>query len=373
MSLSGYHTPGARIAYQRARQLAERLGDDYARFAAVWGMWLSGAGQDRDKLLDDMFQTAERLDDDGLLLQAHHSAWATRIWRGELVYCHDHVRKGLGLYSQEKHRDHALLYGGHDPAVCGKGQGGILLWLLGYPDQAAQSAQEGMALANALGHMPSLAHSVWFAGCIHLMRRDVPAVLDCGERLLRLGGEHRLGFYRWIGAMLHGWSLVQLGNPGEGLPEMRPALDAYGASGSTMIRFFHAILAESELATGSHDRAAAALHDPRLSGLTETFWRSGILCIEAGILLAQSTDNYEGAQQLYREAIVVAREQQAKSLELRAAIRLARLLSEQGKRIQARDVLVPVYGWFTEGFGTPDLTAARALLDELRMAIAEAT
>jgi predicted ATPase len=133
MSLSGYHTPGARIAYQRARQLAERLGDDYARFAAVWGMWLSGAGQDRDKLLDDMFQTAERLDDDGLLLQAHHSAWATRIWRGELVYCHDHVRKGLGLYSQEKHRDHVLLYGATIQRYAGKVRAGYFCGCLVIP------------------------------------------------------------------------------------------------------------------------------------------------------------------------------------------------------------------------------------------------
>jgi hypothetical protein len=365
MSLTGYHTPGARIAYERARELAERLADDHARFAAIWGMWLSGAGRDRDKLLDDMFQIAAQLDDAGLLLQAHHSAWATRIWRGELLYCHDHVRKGLALYNKERHRDHALLYGGHDPAVCGKGQGGILLWLLGYPDQAAQSAREAIALADALGHMPSLAHSVWFAGCIHLMRRDVPSVLDCGERLLRLGDEHRLGFYRWIGAMLHGWSVVQLGHPAEGLSEMRPALDAYGASGSPMVRFFHAILAESELSAGSHDLAATALHDPRLSGLTETFWHSGILCIEAGILLAQSTDNHEGAQQLYLESIVVAREQQAKSLELRAAMSLARLWSDQGKRVEAYNVLAPVHGWFTEGFDTPDLRTARVLLDEL--------
>jgi class 3 adenylate cyclase/predicted ATPase len=365
MSNRGYHVPGARIAYQRARQLAERLGDDHARFAAVWGMWLSGAGEVRDKLVDDMFEAAERLNDDGLLLQAHHSAWATWIWRGELIRCHDHVRKGLALYDEQRHRKHALLYGGHDPAVCGKGQGGILLWLLGYPDQAARSADEGITLASALGHMPSLAHSLWFAGCIHLLRRDVPSVLDCGERLLRLGGEHRLGFYRSIGGILHGWSLVQVGNTAEGLAEMRPAVDAYGASGPTMVRFFHATLAQAELSAGNHDRAAAVLSNPRLSGLTETFFEPGILCIRAEILLAQSTGNWEDAHQCYCDAITVAREQRAKSLELRAAINLARLWSDQGKCAEVRNLLAPVYGWFSEGFGTSDLREAKAILDKL--------
>jgi predicted ATPase len=368
MSNRGYHVPGARVAYQRARKLAEQLGDDHGRFAAIWGMWLSGSASDkqRDSLLDDMFQAARKLGDNALLLQAHHSAWATRIWRGELVVCHDHVRKGLALYDQDRHRDHALLYGGHDPAVCGKGQGGVLLWLLGYPNQAMQSAREGMNIAKALGYLPSLAHSLWFAGCVHLLRRDVASVLDCGERLLRLGGEHGLGFYQSIGGILRGWSLIQRGDTAEGLSEMRPAVDAYGASGPTMIRFFHAILAEAELSAGNHDRAATILSNPRLSGLTEVFWQSGILCIEAGILLAKSSDNWETAKRLYCDAIEVAREQQAKSLELRAALSLARLWRDQGKRAEARDLLTPVYTWFTEGFDTPDLMAAKALLDELK-------
>jgi len=195
----------------------------------------------------------------------------------------------------------------------------------------------------------------------------VPAVLDCGDRLLKLGCEYKLGFYHWIGGILHGWSLVQLGNPAEGLSEMRPAVDAYGASGPTMLSFFHAILAETELSIGNHEGAAAALSNPRLSGLkTQTFWQSGILCVEARILLARSGNNWKMAQQHYCDAIAVAREQQAKSLELRAATSLASLWSRQGKRIEACDVLSPFYSWFTEGFETPDLRTARVLLEKLR-------
>jgi class 3 adenylate cyclase/predicted ATPase len=364
MSLSGYHAPGVHRAYQRAKELAEQLGDDRARFAALWGLWLSGTGR-RDELLEDMFRVAKDLNDNGLLLQAHHSAWATLIWRGELGPCRDHVRRGLALYDRKRHGDHALLYGGHDPGVCGKGQGGMLLWLLGHPDQAAQNAQEGMALARDLEHSPSLAHAYWFAGCIHLLRRDVPAVLDCGEYLLRLGAEHRLGFYRSIGGIFQGWSFVQLGRVAEGLAEMRPALDTYGATGPTMIRFLHAILAESELSAGNHEKAAAALNNPRLSGLIEVFWKAGILCIEAGILLAKSRDDRVNAEQRYVEALALARQQTAKSLELRVAMSLARFWSEEGKRVEAHDVLAPVYEWFKEGLDTPDLMDARALLEKL--------
>jgi len=179
LSNRGFSNPDAKVAYRRAAELAERLDDDRARFAASWGLWINcqaeaawqtAEASDTDSFkilkrhLDALIEISERINDPELILQAHHSAWATYVRGGELTRTISHVREGLALYDPEKHRHHALTYGGHDPGVCGKGFNALVLWALGYPDQAAASASEGIALAEALGHMPSLLHSLWFAG-----------------------------------------------------------------------------------------------------------------------------------------------------------------------------------------------------------------
>ena len=146
VSSRGFADAEASTGYQRAAELARRLGDDRDRFAATWGLWITiraKSASDHMRLrlqyLDEMVEAAERTGDAELLLQAHHSSWSTRIWNGEFASASAHVRAGLALYDPERHRHHALMYGGHDPGVCGNGQGAVALWALGWPDRAAQS------------------------------------------------------------------------------------------------------------------------------------------------------------------------------------------------------------------------------------------
>ena len=145
MMTRGFNAPEPERAYQTARRLSEQLGDDRARFTSVWGLWLvngsSGRPAFRRKLADELFRVAERLGDRGLLLEAHHAGWATDLSAARYISGRQHVLESLALYDRDEHRSHALTYGGHDPAVCGKGQGAVMLWLLGYPDQAAQEAR----------------------------------------------------------------------------------------------------------------------------------------------------------------------------------------------------------------------------------------
>jgi hypothetical protein len=366
MSTRGFIAPEP--TYRRALELGEQLGDDRARFAAVWGLWRacqSTAGwETRRGLVDELFRTAERLGDRGLLLEAHHAGWATDISMARYISGSEHVLKGLALYDREEHRTHALIYGGHDPAVCGKGQGALALWVLGYPDQAAQYAREGMVFAETLAHVPSVGHALWFAGMAYLLRRDVPAVLDCGERLLALSSEHALAQYQAIGGIMHGWARAYLPDPGQGLPELRRAVTSYFTMAGSMVGFLNATLAETELRAGHLEHAAAALHDAAAISdeRGETFWRAGMLCIEGDLLRVRSADDWRAAGERYREAMAIARGQQGKSLELRAATRLARLWREENRGAEARDILAPVFGWFSEGFDTPDLKDAKALL-----------
>ena len=368
MSTRGHNASEVEIAYQRARRLSERLGDNRTRFASVWGLWLTRGSRSkrafRRELVDELFRAAEQLGDRELLLEAHHAGWATDMSGAQYNSGREHVLTGLALYDPEQHRSHALTYGGHDPAVCGKGQGAMMLWLLGYPDQAITEAREGIVLAETLIHMPSVGHALWFAATACQLRRDPPGVLDLAERLLAMAGEHGLGQSRAIGGILHGWACAHLADIEEGLSELRRAVISHGG---THRSYYTAVLAETELRGGHLERATAALDDAVAisDALDETFWRAGILCVRGDLIRALSADDWRAAQDRYSEAVAIAREQQAKSLELRAATSLARLWGDKGRRAEARELLAPLYGWFTEGFDTADLKEAKVLLEEL--------
>jgi Glycosyl hydrolases family 25 len=317
----------------------------------------------RLQYLGEMVEAAERTGDAELLLQAHHSSWSTRIWNGEFARATEHVRSGLALYDPERHRHHALMYGGHDPGVCGNGQGAVALWALGCPDQAGQSAREGIVLGQASDHLPSLLHSLWFAASVYFLRRQAADVLECSARLLALGGEHGLKLYEAIGGVFHGWARIQQRNAQAGLAELRAAVAAYATIAHVNLDLYRAILAEAELRAGNLEEAAAALIQGERTA--DEWWRAGYLRLRGDLLLRGPGDDRAAAERLYREAINVAAGQQAKSLELRAATSLALLLRDEGKRDEARNLLAPVYGWFTEGFDTLDLKEAKALLDVL--------
>jgi class 3 adenylate cyclase len=370
VSSRGFGDAEASTGYQRAAELARRLGDDRDRFAATWGLWITiraKSASDHMRLrlqyLGEMVEAAERTGDAELLLQAHHSSWSTRIWNGEFASASEHVRSGLALYDPERHRHHALMYGGHDPGVCGNGQGAVALWALGWPDRAVQSARESIVLGETLDHLPSLLHSLWFATSVYFLRRQAADVLACSARLLALGSEHGLKLYEAIGGVFHGWALIQQLDAQAGLAELRAAVATYATTARVNLDLYRAILAEAELRAGNFEEGTAVLIQGERS--TDEWWRAGYLRLRGDLLLRGPNDDRGAAERLYRQAISVAAGQQAKSLELRAATSLAMLLGEQGRRSEGYAVLAPVYGWFTEGFGTLDLREAKALLGEL--------
>jgi len=370
VSSRGFGDAEASTGYQRAAELARRLGDDRDRFAATWGLWITiraKSASDHMRLrlqyLGEMVEAAERTGDAELLLQAHHSSWSTRIWNGEFASASEHVRSGLALYDPERHRHHALMYGGHDPGVCGNGQGAVALWALGWPDRAVQSARESIVLGETLDHLPSLLHSLWFATSVYFLRRQAADVLACSARLLAVGSEHGLKLYEAIGGVFHGWALIQQLDAQAGLAELRAAVATYATTAHVNLDLYRAILAEAELRAGNFEEGTAVLIQGERS--TDEWWRAGYLRLRGDLLLRGPNDDRGAAERLYRQAISVAAGQQAKSLELRAATSLAMLLGEQGRRSEGYAVLAPVYGWFTEGFGTLDLKEAKALLGEL--------
>jgi predicted ATPase/class 3 adenylate cyclase len=368
-------------AYRRAGELAQRIGDERQRFQAAWGLWIgsqSAGDYDAARAFNaELFRIAKRLDDPALLLQAHHSAWATALPKPKLIAVVDHTAQGLALYDPEKHRAHAFLYGGHDAGVCGHACAAFAQWLLGFPDQAEKSARQAVTLAERLSHPPSLAHALFFTALYHYFERDSTAVLHCTERAIPIADDHGLSLYGAGARVLRGWALVERGERRRGLVELHRGIDAFAAIDAKLLAGFfpgclHSALAESHGRTGNVKAGLAASEEAlkAMAGGAERFWKAGALSVRGDLLLAAGRQ--EEGEACLHQAIEVAREQGARSLELRAAIRLARLWSAQGRHVNAHDLLASIYGWFTEGFDTHDLKDARALLDELKPGIGKA-
>jgi predicted ATPase len=250
--------------------------------------------------------------------------------------------------------------------VCGHSEAAIAQWLLGFPDQAEKSARQAVTLGERLSHPPSLAHGLFFTALYYYFKRDVAAVLLCTERTMPIADEHRLTLYGAGARVLRGWAMVERGDAEHGLVELRRGLDDFTATNSKdFAGCLRSALAESYARTGKIETGLVASQEAldAIAGGAERFWKAGALSVRGDLLLAAGRQE-EGVVCL-KQAIELAREQGARSLELRAAMRLVRLSSAQGRRDEARDLVASIYSWFTEGFDTDDLKDARALLDEL--------
>jgi predicted ATPase len=270
------------------------------------------------------------------------------------------------MYNPAKHRSHALTYHGHDPGVCGWAQHGLDLWFLGYPDRAAEPVRRAVQLAEEIMHPPSVAHAVHYGIFYHQFQRDPAAVVSLSDRLAQLAADQHLAQHQATAVFARGWVLMNQGQAKDSVSELRRALDACTELGMREFEpYFKAVLAEAYLAAGDApmglETVEGAIRFAEEAGVC--FWNAELLRLK-GALLARLSSRAE-VEVSYWEALALARHQQARSLELRAAISLARLWRDQGKREEARELLAPIYGWFTEGFDTLDLKEAKALLDEL--------
>ena len=362
----GFVATEAVPAYTRARELAERRGDPHQLFMAVYGLWQSanGAGRIVDcRRLSNRLQqlTADHADDE-LRLQAHHSAWATCLFSGDPAAAREHCEAGRRLYDPERHRLHHQLYGGHDPGTCAGYLGAQVHWLLGYPEKGLALGREALALAERIAHPFSLALALQYNSMLHLDRGEPELALQRLEAAEALAAEQRLGFVLEP-QILRGAALTAKGAFEEAVACLREGLARPGAA---RLRCYGlARLADALICQGEHDAALAAAREG-LSAAEHTGhrqWEAEPRRLE-GIALS-GLNRLEEGQNALEEALRVARRQKAKANELRAAASLARLWGEQGRRREANALLAPVYGWFTEGFGTADLKEAAALLCEL--------
>ena len=352
--------PDVGRTYAHASQLCKQLGDYSRGFTALRGLMLHNLNLlEMEKALhfaEEALRVAERLDDAARLVGGHMALGAALWWQGKLEPALTRFRRGLEMF------DPNMLFpdwpGSHPGVQC---QSYVMLisWMLGYPDRSLEELRAAVASAETLGDPFTLAQTLCFVGLVHIFRHEPSAAADCAGRALRICEEQRIAHYLAFALCAGGWALGASGENEKGLAQIEQGLDSYGLGGSRHMLL--ALQADAQLAIDKPEAAlvsvAAGLEMLEKMGgapLEAELWR---LRGEALLAGAGTTSDAETALQ---QAIDVARRQNAKSWELRAATSLARLRRPQ----EAAALLAPILGWFTEGLDTADLQEAKTLLDK---------
>jgi class 3 adenylate cyclase/predicted ATPase len=368
--------PEIATVYSRARQLAQQTGRTVELFQALWGSWMSQMAMAGDihgaaAMVDQLLALAEHRAGDELVLQAHHAAWATAWLRSDLHAALRSIEAGVPIYRRDQHAGHALVYGGHDPGVCGHGTKGQILALLGRLDQALFEANDALSLARGLSHHGSLSLAYWLACEVHYLRRDEAALSSLANEMLSFATNHGSPLSVANAMIFQGWAQIADGNIEDGVSGLREGLMRWRPSGSIAYAPHRlAQVADGLLLANKPDEAKQLLAEAaaivREKG---EHWSAPEIERLTGIALSRPSDGLfdpKQTEQHLRRAVAMATESGLRLTELHAATSLARLWRDQGRRVEAHDVLAPVYGWFTEGFDTPNLKEAKTLLDQLR-------
>jgi class 3 adenylate cyclase/predicted ATPase len=367
----GLAAPEVEHAYTQARALCQQVGETPQLVPVLFGLWRSYLLRPQlhtaRELGETLLRLAQPTDDPALAIIAHYALGSTWLWLGALPAARQHLEAGIALYTPEQRRAPAFRIG-LDPGVGCRANAAMTLWLLGYPEQALARLHEALALAHELSHPYSLAWARCWAAFISQFHRDVPAVHEHAEAAVALTTAQ--GFTEWAayGTSLRGWALAMQGQAEEGLAQVRQGIAAFRATGAALhVPYLCTLLAEVYDHLGHTEDGLQALAEAHslVDQHEERYSEAEIHRLRGVILLRQPETSPAEAEAWLQQALDVARRQEAKSLELRAAMSLARLWQQQGKRAEAYELLAPIYGWFTEGFDTADLQEAKALLEEL--------
>jgi predicted ATPase len=368
----GFGSPEAEQAYARARDLCEQVGEAPQLFRVLQGLFSihqTRAEHDRGaELAEEMLRLARATRDPVQLLWAHCAMGMTCIWHGGLCQAREHLEEVIRRYDSQEYRAYKYLVVSGHPGVVALSYLSVALWMLGYPDQALTRSREALALARELSHPFSEATALLYAQSLHQRRGELQAALGRADTLIALSSEHGFPQLLGAGAFFRAGILADQGELQEGVAGMHAILEGLRATGAALaLPTMLAPLAQAHGKAGQAEEGLALIAEAS-EFVTKTGERVGeaeVHRLKGELLLARSPSDAVGAEASFREALEIARGQRAKSRELGAATSLARLWQQQGRKQEARELLAPVYDWFTEGFDTRDLKDAKALLEEL--------
>jgi class 3 adenylate cyclase/predicted ATPase len=367
--VKGFAAPETGNAYARALRLWQQLGSPSEFLGAPQGQsryHVARAELDLARRLDeDLLRLSRQRNDSGGIVLGHMSSGRDLTFAGRFALSRSHLEAALALYDPNSHRSLVHL-AGVPPHVLSQAYLGVVLFCLGFPDQALARSNGAVAEARRLAHPPSLASSLGYGSTVFLGVGDHAALDECTDQLVTVATEQGFPLWRAWGMVDRGWAKVQKGDMVEGIPLLRAGLAAYQATGTGLWMPHHIALLARACETAGQFEEASTLLDDALQTVERTgeHWLLAELNRHKGGLL-QRQGQITAAEEFYRKALSIAKEQEAKMWELRAALSLARLRGDQGRAADARDLLALVYDWFTEGFGTPDLKEAKALIEEL--------
>jgi len=349
--------------YARVWELGRQLGDHAREFTALRGLQLHHLNllelEKAQHFAEEALRVAERLDDAARLVGGHVSLGQTLFFQGKLEPALAHFRRGFELFDPDMRFPD---WPGPHPAVACQFFAMLISWMLGYPDRSLEELRVAVGSAETLGHPFTLSQTLCWAALVHIFRHEPSAVADYAGRALRICEEHSIAAQAYT-LCVEGWALGPSGDSEKGLAQIRQALDGHPGAPQHMLL---ALQADAQLAIGMPEAAlvsvAAGLQAVEKTGgaplEAELYRLKGEALLAAGGALSE-------AEAAIEQGIDVARRQNAKSWELRAATSLARLRRQQGRPQEAAALLAPILGWFAEGLDTADLKKAKTLLDEL--------
>ena len=366
---NGPASPQTAEYYRRAVELSRALAEPRQEFMAAWGLWLhfnvQGLSKKALRHANWLLDLARDLHDADLELEGHHAHIPVFWMMGDLEALRGATLEVMHRYDPSKHSESAHTYVGHDSLVCARSFHSIALWALGFPAQAYEAARRAIDDARHVNHPFTLAHGLVQTAITFQLQRDRDACLDAAEEAIAVAERNGFPWPLAFGRFCQGWVRCIDGNTDTGIAAMLDA--AKHPSMANRRSYMLGIIASVQIEGGHLDAAVSSLEGALTTSRTLgiAFYDAEISRLQGRCLLTEGKASGETAEERYKLALDLARKQGARSFEVRSATDLARLWRDQGKPQQARELLAPVYGWFTEGFDTLDLKEAKALLDEL--------
>jgi predicted ATPase len=367
----GYSSEQVLNTFARAHELCSELGESAQLFSVVFGLFMFHAVRsDRKETREttsQLLRLAKRSGDPNLLVEAYAAMSVSELLQGAHASAYEHISQCLSVYAPAQHRAHVFVYG-HDPGAVVHAYSGLNLWFLGYPDQALNRIEKALSLAQESSHPFTLAHVLSTSAELRHCRREFKEVSELAGRNVVLSIEQR--FPLWIGAAYceQGWVLASEGHVRDGITKMQEGMALVRRTGSRARRPYHQLnLTELYLRAGMIREGLAEV-DEALSASYDSlshYYLAELHRLRGELLLRSSREKRAEAESCFRRALDVARDQSARSLELRAAMSLGRLCAANGRKKEAREVVEGTFDSFTEGLETADLREAKALLEEL--------
>jgi len=352
--------------YLRARDLVDQLDDARQRVPALWGLWYvrytRGHYAEARAAGERLLAAARAANDSGQLLEAHHALWATLAASGRATAAIEHMERGIALYDRKRHAGQAFLYGGHDAGACCRWHLATNSWLLADYSRSMNALADALRLAEELKHPLTTVIALWFAAWVHYQRGDRASTKAVVERALTLAAEYAISGWTDTAVLLPWASGAHLSR--RELVELRGQIPR-AASAAWRRVFARCALVQLYIAAGYFDEGLAVLGEEISAADRAAFYGPEVHRLEGELRAKIAPSDPDGAQACFRQALDLAGARGEKSLALRAATSLAQLWRSQGMHGEARTVLAPVYGSFSEGFDLPDLKQAKVLLDQL--------